>query len=292
MDDDIKQRAQAALTKWTPAAEGAAEAQLSVPIHVLLGEAIDVAQLLEHHWQSSATRGKALPGFAGVAQAAQLTDKTAEEIRELQLAVTEAHSEYLVLVEAPDGAPMDRAEFVLSELRTTLEFAFDDGVHDDADEQLLRLQQEFASATSQDAIALALDAYAELADRYRDRLGKIEGFELNLIAEARGLGAQVRQRSASALTRNPAEQRQILSLRNRLITLLQDRVRLVRRAAQYVFRNFPDISRRFTSAFERRQRAARRRAQRAPDGLNPPKAAGATASAGAAAAGAGAATKA
>lgn len=261
MDDDIKQRAQAALAKWTPAAENEDEFPLNLPIHVVIGEAIDLAQLLDHYWQSSNTRGKPLPGFAGVAEASQVTDKTATEIRELQLAVTAAHSEYLVLVETPDGTPMDRAEFVLSELRSTLDFVFDDGKQDDADEQLLNLQKEFAGASSQDAIALALDAYAELASRYLDRLSKIEGFDVNLVAEARSLAAQVRQRSASALTRNPAEQRQVLSLRNRLLTLLLDRVRLVRRTAQYVFRNYPDISRRFTSAFERRQRAARRRVE-------------------------------
>ncbi len=38
------------------------------------------------------------------------------EIGELQLAVTAAHSDYLVLVQGTATAPLDRAEFVLSEL--------------------------------------------------------------------------------------------------------------------------------------------------------------------------------
>jgi hypothetical protein len=111
-------------------------------------------------------------------------------------------------------------------------------------------------------MALALEGYAELAGRHRDPLSKIAGFDVNLVEEARVLAAALRQQSAAALIRTtPDAQRQALALRNRLLMLLIDRVKRVRRAAAYVFRNNPEIVRKFTSAYERRQRSARRKAK-------------------------------
>jgi hypothetical protein len=189
-----------------------------------------------------------------------VTLETANEIRELQLAITAAHSEYLVLVQAAADTPLDRADFVLGEIRSALTFLFDDGKHDDADEQLLRLQQAFADSSSQDAMALALEGYAELGRLHQEALSKIEGFDINYLEEARAVAAQLREQSAAALTRtNPVAQRQALGLRNRLLTLLIERVRRGRRSAQYVFRGHPEIARKFSSAYERRQRTARRR---------------------------------
>ena len=74
---------------------------------------------------------------------------------------------------------------------------------------------------------------------------------------------RLRERSAVRLTESSVnEQQAVLALRNRLITLLLDRMRRVRAAARYVFRNHPEIARRATSTYERRRRA-RSRAQAA-----------------------------
>lgn len=262
MGDELNEWAQAALEKWTPVAERSEPAQFGVPLQVLLGEAIEVAAMLEHYWQPTAADGKPGVGFAGITKFSQLTEKTASEIRELRAAIGLAHSHYLLSVETVESAPMERAAFVLGELRATLEFVFDDGKEDEADEQLARLQQAFPDSGSHDAMALALEGYAELASAYRDRLAELQGFDLELMTEARVLATALRGRSAAMLT-NPAAQRQMLLLRNSLIGLLLERVRLVRRAAQYLFREQPEIQRRFTSAYERHQRAARRRAAKA-----------------------------
>ena len=50
------------------------------------------------------------------------------------------------------------------------------------------------------------------------------------------------------------------ALRNRLATVLSNRMGVVRSAARFVFRNRPEIIREVTSAYERRRRAASRRA--------------------------------
>jgi hypothetical protein len=108
--------------------------------------------------------------------------------------------------------------------------------------------------------ALALQGYAELARLNESGLTAITGFDVTLIEEARTVAAALREQSASALTRtNPDAQRRVLGLRNRLLTMLIDRVRRARRTAQYVFRDHPEVIRKFSSAYERRQRATRRR---------------------------------
>jgi hypothetical protein len=261
MAQNIQDDITAALAKWAPLATDADEAHPGVPVHVVLGEAIDVASMLTHYWNPQTdSKGNKIPGFAGIASTQSITADTANEIRELQLAVAASHSDYLVLVQNSAAAPLDQAEFVLGEIRSTLEFLFDDGKQDDSDAQLENLRTTFADASSQDAIAMALDAYAELATRNKDAMAKLDGFDIAIIDEARTLAAALRQQSATALTHVTADQqRQALSLRNRLLTLLLDRVKRVRRAAQYVFRSFPDIVRKFTSTYERKQRAARRR---------------------------------
>ena len=263
MDPKIEEQADAALAKWAPLAANSDEARSTVPIHVALGEAIDVAAMLTHYWEPKTdAKGNTTPGFSGVASTGSVTPDLAVEIRELQLAVAAAHSEYLVLVQGSTSAPLDRADFIVGEIRSTLEFLFDDGKQDDADVQLENLRTAFADSASQDAMALALEGYAALAGKYRDALGKLQGFDLALIDEARTLAAALRQQSAAALTRtNSDTQRESLALRNRLLSLLIERVKRVRRAASYVFRNQPEIVRKFTSAFERRQRASRRRSK-------------------------------
>jgi hypothetical protein len=265
MDPKLEEHADAALAKWAPLAATADEARPGLPLHVVLGEAIDVATMLTHYWDPKTdAQGNTIPGFSGVAAAGTVKPEVATEIRELQLAVAAAHSEYLVLVQGSMAAPLDRADFVLGEIRSSLEFLFDDGKQDDADVQLENLRTTFADSASQDAMALALEGYAELAGKYREVLAKLQGFDPALIDEARSLAAALRQQSAAALTHASADtQREALALRNRLLSLLVERVKRVRRAAAYLFRNQPDIVRKFTSAFERRQRTARRRVKAA-----------------------------
>ena len=57
--------------------------------------------------------------------------------------------------------------------------------------------------------------------------------------------------------------RKAMQWRNRLATLLTDEVAKIRRAARFVLRHHPQIAREATSTYERRARAARRRAARA-----------------------------
>jgi hypothetical protein len=66
--------------------------------------------------------------------------------------------------------------FVLAELRSTLEWYFDDGKKDEADAQLERLVETHDGAASQDAVAAALFDFAALAERHRSAIIGLGGF--------------------------------------------------------------------------------------------------------------------
>ena len=55
-----------------------------------------------------------------------------------------------------------------------------------------------------------------------------------------------------------------IDLRNRLVTLLDQRVSRVRRAAWYVFRDHPEVVRQVTSAYERKRRVETKRRKKSP----------------------------
>jgi hypothetical protein len=100
-------------------------------------------------------------------------------------------------------------------------------------------------------------------EQHRDSTGLgLGGFDGSLIDEARALAKKLRERSAQKIVGvPPGEQRQALELRNRIATLLHDRMNRVRAVARFVFRNQPDLVRRVTSSYQRDRRAAARRAQ-------------------------------
>ncbi len=129
--------------------------------------------------------------------------------------------------------------------------------------QLDRLREAFADSSAQDLVALALEGYAELGDRHVKELAAL-GFDSALLTEARTLAAALRARRAERLTTSAqSSQREALSLRSRLASLLIERMRAARSAARYVFRHHPEIARKATSGYERKRRARQRSAAEA-----------------------------
>ena len=62
MDTKLEEQANAALIKWSPLANAADESRLTIPLHVALGEALDVATMLTHYWEPRTdTKGNTLP---------------------------------------------------------------------------------------------------------------------------------------------------------------------------------------------------------------------------------------
>jgi hypothetical protein len=136
------------------------------------------------------------------------------------------------------------------------------GVEDIEDERLVRLNAQWEDAASQDAIASALDDYAAFAEMHEDGVNGLGGFNIAMIAEARNLAKQLRERSARKLVGVPTgEPVAALDLRNRIATLLMSRMSQIRSIARFVFRHHPQLSRRVTSSYERKRRMASYRAR-------------------------------
>jgi len=244
-----------ALTDWADA--------FGVPFHVLAGEAVDVVRFAQRNWEPAfGSNGQEIrPGLKGVIANGNFGEATLTELLELLDAVQQAQTKYRLLVSgSKPAAPIDRATFVLSELRATLEWCFDDGQVTDEDGQLENLAAEHDGATSQDALASALFDYAEMAERVGQKLVGLGGFEPALIEEARALAVQLREQSAGpAFVEAKPVEREALELRNRLATMLSERVTRVRAAARFAFRKHPDLMREVGSAYARRRRALHRK---------------------------------
>jgi hypothetical protein len=149
---------------------------------------------------------------------------------------------------------------VLQELKASLEFLFDDGEHTVEDDKLLKISETYSNPTSQDVMAAALDAYWKLARDHREPLSSIGVFDVSLIDEALALSGKLRDRSGQALLAGETSGvTRMLDERNRLLSLLLDRVQRVRRAARYVFRTHPELAKSFASGYERARRTTLRR---------------------------------
>ncbi len=247
------------LEKWLPAASALSQVRTTFtpPMRILLGEAVDVARFVSSYWEPvEDSAGKVLrPGLAQAG--AKLTPTIGAEILELHEAVQAAHTDYLLTVAPVQTDVRARAEFVLSEIKAALEWWLDDGIEDDRDRQLESLKAEHAAGSaSADAIAAELADYAALARQEAAGLEGIGGFDSAMIDEAEALALRLRERPTTPVS--PENTRRALELRNRVATLLVDRMSLVRAAARFVFRHEPDIARLATSAFERRRRKAQR----------------------------------
>ena len=261
--------AQSDLERWREAAlnvESDDFPKSNVPVHVFFGEAVDVHKFFLKYWQPEMDGKRVVRRglLSAAGDKSRVHGKLGEEILSLQRATQDAHTRYLLTVDPTAGGdPVGRGGFLLDELTATLEFYFDDGVEDENDLKLANLNAAHADDPSTaDAIAGALEDYAALADPHRAALDGLGGFEAAFIDEARALAATLRERPATPLVMSEASKRAI-ALRNKLATLLWERMNIVRGAARFVFRDQPEIVRQATSAYERRRRAeARRRAEK------------------------------
>jgi len=254
-----------ALDRWREPAMAleSADINFTVPWHVLMGEAVDVARFHADYWAAvrdadgKVTRRGLELAVCQRTEQPGLGPANGTEILSLQEAAQQAQTAYLTLGH-PDKPSVERAGLLLKELAAGLEWLFDDGVDDEWDERLAKLDEKHAEdPASNDALASALDDYAGLAKLVEADLEELPEFNVAWIAEAVELAKSLRERPTGGRTLTP-EQQTAIDLRNRVCLLLTRRMNVVRAAARYVFRHDPEILRRATSAYERRRRALAR----------------------------------
>ncbi|WP_437709301.1 hypothetical protein WMF45_33450 [Sorangium sp. So ce448] len=253
-----KKPSQSPYERWLDQAKAVAQAEnpLRMPYDVFLKEAGQVAGFVAARWEPTAS----LPGLQRVK--ARLPASTADDILSLVHAAQTAQTTLLLLVDPVVIDHGERARFLIEELESAIEFLLDDGVDEPADTQLATIQAFHAdSAQRSSALHQALSDYAGLAESLKDRLMEIdEAFDVALIKEARELA---RALAAAPAAPPPAdsEVKEATRIRNGMLVLLMSKMGLVRKAAARVFQRHPEILREVTSTYERRRRAAARRAK-------------------------------
>jgi hypothetical protein len=249
--------------RWTLAVAAEEEMPPRMPVRVFTGEALDVAQVVEKHYEDDIdNRGKPRLGLHSAGERSGITPTLAAELRELSMAVGDVQGDYVRLAQKLSSAPIERAEHVLSELKAVLSFVLEAGDTPDGAAQLAQLREAYDNTSSHDGLALALQGYAGLAEEHQDVLAGIGGISEGVIDEAIQLAYDLRQRSADRKGGEFAqEQRDILALRNRLISALYRRMTAARRAIRFVFRDYPDVVEKASSDYLRNnKRRSRERA--------------------------------
>ena len=256
----VREVARTAIEKWSVLARSTRAEKIALPIDVLAEEASVLAHFVDRYWEPHIESGKPVPGLSG---APGLKREIAAELRELRMAMMEQAARYRMLDERGEKAPVRQGRAILNEIRATLAFLFASGASRQGQARLAQFERAHARAATHDGLALALDAYAHLAEEHRPRLRGMPDFDECAIDEARSIAQRLREHSGRKLTRD--NRQSALGLRNRFATLLLERMRLVRAASRYVFRRHPETVRKATSAYERgrRRRGAKTPVRRA-----------------------------
>jgi hypothetical protein len=248
------------LQKWLPAATAVEPVRTSFtpPVRVLLGEAVDTARFVHAYWEPVLDpAGKLLrPGLSQAGS--KLPPNIGTELLDLQDALQTAQTDYLLTVAPTQQDVRARAEYVLSEIAAALEWWLDDGIEDDRDRQLAAIKSEYADGSnSTDTIAAELADTVALARQEVEGLKGLGGFDPALLDEAERLSKLLRERPTTPM---PAENtRRALDIRNRIATLVVNKMYLIRAAARFIFRNHPEIARGAGSSYLRRHRSAARK---------------------------------
>jgi hypothetical protein len=237
--------------------------QLTVPLHVAPGEGTKAAAFFRKYYKADKKAG--LPGLSSVGD--KLSPHLDEEIDSLVEEAANANGVYLSTHDPKtDTSKLDRAKFLLDEIGGALEFLFDDGKQDENDAALgAVLSAHKSDPFTPDALALALDDYAHLAKEHAKELDGLGDFDADLIPEAFALAKELRA-MPPASPAAAAASKIALGQRNRLLQLLDIRVRQVRACARWVFRNHPAVVQEATSVYQRKRRVeAQRAAKKAKD---------------------------
>jgi hypothetical protein len=244
------------VARWDARTEELPPERASVPLHVLLGDAVDLAAFVETHYEPVMVGEGLVPGLVSVAPETGITRETARELVELQRAIAYVHSEHGVRSDSIGADPLARADRIIAELRASLAFLLEGSGDVEGEHTLRRLREAARASRAHDAVAMVLEGYAALAARHERRLSAIgvrEGLLDDAIAEAHIL----RLRSANRIRgRATPREEDMVRLRNRLIAALNARLRLVRRAIRYVFREHPQLAAHAASGYSRMRRAA------------------------------------
>lgn len=239
-------------------AAASTENKAAGPIAVVLDEAEALAGFVTEHWKRQPAKA-GVPGRPGLGSAkARLTESIAAEL--LALTAEARRLRRVAMFAKPDvtgEADVARAEFIIDEVESSLEWLFDDGVQDEKDDALdtVRTEHEDAGDTLPE-VATRLEDWLALGTPYIADIDGVGDFDAKLFKEGAELVIKLRAMPEQNATSARSE---AIAQRNRYLNLIAERVARVRSSARHVFRAYPEIARLATSAHGRRKRAESRR---------------------------------
>lgn len=252
------------VTKWTPAAMALNANELRplpMPVTALLAEAEQTAAFVEHYWEPKGSR----PGLMLVSNF--LPVSIAEEIRSLANACQAVHTD--VTLGEPDtkaSTTVAHARGVAELLRDMLTYVLDDGCETHSDTALKSINARDPGAIGITELAQTLSDLAGLARHERAALARLGNFDPALLDEAEQLATTV-----LALTSTPGPKASPhVELRDRLINLLLPRLSRVRKAARFVYRDYPELQKKAASAYQRERRLSRKQKSDEPNDESTP----------------------
>jgi hypothetical protein len=228
--------------------------RLNIPVGSITYEAESLAKFVRAHQKADKKTG--LPGLGG----AQVSVAIADEIESLAAAVTSAQKAYTLTVDPKaDTTKIERARFIVDEIYAVMAYFLDDGVENEDDTRFVNVVSAHKDeAETAPNMALALEEYVGIAQMHAKEIDGLGEFDAKLIDEGQKLAVELRKSGPSAPP--SAESAAALAKRNRLLQLLDTRVRKVRNAARFVFRAHPEVVRQVTSPYERKRRIDAKRA--------------------------------
>jgi hypothetical protein len=242
---------------WEDSAGAISEPQApSVPLNALLEEGALAAHFVSRYWKEDGDR----PGMCQAGP--EVRSQIGKEILSLCRAVQEAQTLYLRLSEEKVDTKQvaERGRFLLREFKHVAKWAFRVEGAELARKRLRSLRASYRKKPKKTAyLAAELRDYVVLLSEHQEFVEGIEGFDAALIEEVQKIAKQLHTIRAGRPKKSKACG-EILLLRRQLTHLLMERVRLVRTAARFVFRNHRGIVREITSSYERKRRS-RSRAQ-------------------------------
>lgn len=229
------------------------EVEIGMPFAIYFSEAIEAAVMVDKYWEPASPKLGALSRYA-----ARIGSEVAVELVHLVDLAESAWDEAKQADVIRSQMEVERARYVLRELRLGVELVVDDGVRDEKDVMFESLQKEHETEPRTiSAIASALGGYARFAKKLAKELAEIPDFDVKLLAEAELLRDALRVRGT--LGEQDVTARAARDLRNAYLELIRVRLARVRKVVRYAFRANPEIVREATSAYVREKRRTDRK---------------------------------
>jgi len=228
-----------------------------MPIRDRVFEGDGVGGFLRKYW--TPPPGSDLPSMQ-VSQA-EVVLSVADDIESLARAIRFMHNDDMFPSITLSDVPQleQRGIDLIRVLSNGCDLVLDDDIHEPADDAFAKAKERASDDTRATRIEF-LFTLAEVADEVKPRLAALKDFDVEWIGEARDVAQKLSSEGPPVPGRQASPE---IDLRNRLVTLLDQRVAKVRRAARSVYRDHPEIVRLVTSAYERQRRLESKRKKKA-----------------------------